>query len=208
MSVPLSSSADRDPLSADFWEGRYQNGTARWDLGKPAPALVDLLTSSDGPQPGRAVVLGSGSGHDAVLFAQHGFEVTGVDFAPAAIAAASQRAANAQVAVDWLQHNIFDLVPTYAQQFDYVVEHTCFCALEPNLREPYVQLVHQLLKPGGQLIGVFFTHSRPGGPPFGSQPDELRRLFGPHFELRHLAVTPHSVRDRLGEEHLGLFDKR
>ena len=207
MTTPLSSATEDDRLSSDFWDGRYQNGTARWDLGQPAPALVHLFTSSAKPVPGKVVVLGSGSGHDAVFLAQQGFDVTGVDFAPAAIAAASQRATAAQVSVNWLQRNIFDLLPEYDQQFDYVVEHTCFCALAPDLRDRYVQLVHQLLKPGGQFIGVFFTHSRPGGPPFGSQPDELRRRFGPYFQLRHLAVTSHSVSARLGDEHLGLFDK-
>jgi SAM-dependent methyltransferase len=207
MAVPADSASDRASLSPDFWEGRYQNGTARWDLGQPAPPLVHLFTSPDAPAPGRVVVLGSGSGHDAVFLAQQGFEVTGVDFAPAAIATASHLAAEAQVSVTWLQCDIFDLLPAYEQQFDYVVEHTCFCALAPDLRERYVQLVHQLLKPDGQYIGLFFTHSRPGGPPFGSHPDELRQLFGPHFELRHLARTPHSVSDRLGDEHLGRFDK-
>jgi SAM-dependent methyltransferase len=199
--------SDGDRLSASFWEGRYQNATARWDLGQPAPPLVHYFTSPDAPQSGRTVVLGSGSGHDAVFLAQQGFEVTGVDFSPAAIAAAQQRAVAAKVSANWLQRNIFDLVPAYELQFDYVVEHTCFCALEPDLRDRYVQLVHQLLRPGGHLIGVFFTHDRPGGPPFGSHPDELQQLFGQYFQICDLAVTPHSVGDRLGDEHLGLFRK-
>lgn len=206
--VPPSFSSDRDRLSSDFWEGRYQADTPPWDLGQPAPPLVRLFTSPDAPAPGKTVVLGSGSGHDAVFLAQQEFAVTGVDFAPSAIAQASRLAANAKVSAQFLQRDIFDLLPEYEQQFDYVVEHTCFCALEPNLRDRYVQLVHQLLKPDGHYIGLFFTHNRPGGPPFGSRPEELQQLFSRHFVVLSLEPVPDSISDRSGEEHLGRLQKR
>ena len=41
--------------------------------------------------PGRAVDLGCGTGANAVFLAQHGFDVTGIDFAPAALAKASAK---------------------------------------------------------------------------------------------------------------------
>lgn len=202
-----SASSNRDRLTADFWEGRYQEGTPRWDLGQPAPPLVHYFTQADAPPPGKTVVLGCGRGYDAVFLAQQGFEVVGVDFAPSAIAASMQLAAQAGVDVQFLQRDIFDLLPESAQQFDYVVEHTCFCALAPELRDRYVTLVHQLLKPQGQHIGLFFTHNRPGGPPFGIQPATIRDLFSPKFTIIDLAETTDSVPARLGEEHLGRFQK-
>lgn len=197
----------RDRLTPDFWEGRYQEGTPRWDLGQAAPPLVHYLTQPDAPKPGRAIVLGCGRGYDAVFLAQQGFEVVGVDFAPTAIAAATQLAAAAGVDAQFMQRDIFGLLPEYAQRFDYVVEHTCFCALAPELRDRYVTLAHDLLKPHGHYIGLFFTHNRPGGPPFGIQPETIRNLFSPQFEIIFLTETPHSVPARLGEEHLGNFQK-
>lgn len=196
------------PLSAEAWEQRYQEGTTRWDLGQPTPPFVHLLQSSEAPEPGTAVVLGAGRGYEALLFAQHGFEVTAVDFAPSAVAAMAQLAQASGTPLRTLQRNIFDLVPECQGQFDYVIEHTCFCAIDPSLRPTYVQLVADLLKPNGTLLAVFFTHRRPGGPPYGSNPEEIRALFEPCFVVESLTPTTNSVPSRRGEEHFGQFRVR
>ena len=141
--------------TSEFWEQRYQAGTARWDLGQAAPPLVDLLADSSWV-PGRVAILGCGCGHDAFLFAEKGFEVMGFDFAPSAIATATAIATQTHSTARFLQRDIFDLTPEFAGGFDYVVEHTCFCAIDPQQRPRYVQLVHQLLKPQGTLIALFF----------------------------------------------------
>ncbi len=146
----------------DFWESKYQAGDTRWDLGKAAPPLVSLLSSPDAPIPGKTVVLGCGRGYDALLLASYGFDVIGVDFAPSAIAAAKSSATAANLSVKFLQRNIFALAAEFSNYFDYVLEHTCFCAISPELRPEYLNLVISLLKPQGKLIGVFFTHNRPG----------------------------------------------
>lgn len=189
----------------DFWEDRYQTGGDRWDLGQPAPPFVDWLNSDYAPAPGRAIVLGCGRGYDALLFAQHGFEVVGIDFAPAAIAAATASAGAKGLNAKFLQRDIFDLVPEFSRQFDYVVEHTCFCAIDPTLRPAYVALVSQLLKPSGALLGIFFTHTRPGGPPYGSTPQDIEQLFRDRFEIQTLVPVACSIPARQGEEHVGHF---
>lgn len=191
------------PLDTNFWEQHYQEGRTRWDLGQPAPPFVSWLKSTNAPPPGRAIVLGSGRGYEAMLFAEHGFEVTAVDFAPSAIAASSQAAADRGLSIQFLQRDIFDLVPEFAGQFDYVIEHTCFCAIDPSLRPAYLDLVTSLLKPGGELLAIFFTHNRPGGPPFGSTPEQIQQLFEPRFTILRLQPVNNSVEQRRGEEHVG-----
>lgn len=191
----------------DFWESRYRQGTIGWDLGKAAPPFVTLLNSSNAPLPGKTVILGCGRGHDALLFASQGFEVTGVDFAPSAIATAQSLAREANLEVSFLQRNIFDLGIEFPNHFDYVIEHTCFCAIAPVKRQQYLDLVSSLLKPKGSLIGVFFTHNRPSGPPFGSNPQEISDLFSTQFEISHLEPVSNSVPARQDEEYLGIFNK-
>lgn len=78
-----------------------------------------------------------------------------------------------------LQRDIFDLVPDLAGQFDYVIEHTCFCAIDPSLRSAYAQLAAELLAPGGELLAVFFTHSRGGGPPLALPWPKFARCLAP-----------------------------
>lgn len=197
-----------------FWESRYQEGTDRWDIGKAAPALVTFLNSPQAPPVGKTLVLGCGRGYDALLFAEKGHDVVGVDFAPSAIAEgkwlrhiaqAREFAQKANLSVEFLQQDIFTLPKDYQNEFDYIVEHTCFCTLSPEYRNAYLNLVPSLLKPKGELIAIFFTHNREGGPPYGIQPSEIRALFTPQFEILQLDPVKNSVPSRQGEEHFGRF---
>ncbi len=188
-------------LTPQFWESRYQEGSDRWDLGKAAPAFLSLLQSENAPPVGKTIVLGCGRGYDALLFAEVGHEVIGVDFAPSAIAEAKQIAQQANLAVQFLQADIFKLPESYTNSFDYVIEHTCFCALPPEKRTNYINLVHSLLKPQGELLAIFFTHQRSGGPPHGIQPAEIKELFSSQFEIMQLEAIENSVPSRQGEEH-------
>jgi len=193
---------------SSYWEQRYQEKTTRWDLGQAAPAFVSLLNSQETLTPGRTAVLGCGRGYDALLFAEHGFEVVGFDFAPSAIAEATSLAQAAGSTAKFLQRDIFDLAMEFPQDFDYVVEHTCFCAIPLERRPEYVQLVRSLLRPKGELIALFFTHNRPGGPPFGSTPAEIVQYFEADFEILSLEPVANSVPSRQGEEHIGRFRLR
>jgi SAM-dependent methyltransferase len=193
---------------SSYWEQRYQEKTTRWDLGQAAPAFVSLLNSQETLTPGRTAVLGCGRGYDALLFAEHGFEVLGFDFAPSAIAEAKSLVQAAGSTAKFLQRDIFDLATEFPQDFDYVVEHTCFCAIPLERRPEYVQLVRSLLRPKGELIALFFTHNRPGGPPFGSTPTEIVQYFEADFEILSLESVANSVPSRQGEEHIGYFRLR
>jgi len=176
----LHGDAGATPASALFWDRRYQEGRDGWDLGQPAPPLQDFLGSHPlAPHPpGRVLVPGCGRGHEARLLAELGFAVVGLDFSAEAITAARQWAARPGANLRWLQANLFDrpalaaagLGPASLQG---VVEHTCFCAIEPQQRPAYLQTVADLLAPGGWLLGLFWCHGRPDGPPYGSDPGEL-----------------------------------
>jgi len=193
-------------VNSEYWENHYQQGTTRWDLGKAAPPLVSLLDSPDSAlKAGRVAVLGSGRGYDAMLFADHGFDVIGFDFAPLAIAEATTLAQATRNSAQFLQRDIFNLAGEFHDYFNYVIEHTCFCAIDPDKRPDYVKIVHAILPPQGELIGVFFTHTRPGGPPFGVTPTQIKQYFEPEFEIISLIPVTNSVAERQGEEHLGRF---
>jgi methyl halide transferase len=100
------------------------------------------------------------------------------------------------------------LEPAFHHSFDYVLEHTCFCAIDPTLRSQYVQVVRQLLRPEGKLIALFFTHSRDGGPPFGVTPQAILDYFAPDFDVLMFQPATDSIARRQGEEHLAIFQLR
>ena len=194
--------------NSEFWEKHYNEGTTRWDLGQAAPPFVSLLNSPQAPSAGKVAVLGCGRGYDAKLFAEHGFEVTGFDFATSAIADATALAQASTSKAKFLQRDIFDLPAEFPNYFNYVLEHTCFCAIDPNQRSAYVKLVKNILQPQGELIALFWAHTRPGGPPYGTTLTEIGQLFATDFEIICLEKVTNSVPQRQSEEYLGRFQRK
>lgn len=195
-------------LTADAWEKRYREGQDRWDLGCPAPPLINLLASVQAPKAGKIAVLGCGSGQDAMLFSSAGFDVVGFDFAPSAIERARATAKARELNVQFLERNIFELEAAFFNSFDYVLEHTCFCTIDATLRPQYVQVVKNLLRPNGQLIALFYTNRRSDEPPFGIKPEAILALFTPHFDILLFKPEKDSIARRKGEEHLAIFQVR
>lgn len=195
-----------DINQAAYWDAKYQHGHAPWDLGRPTPVFVELLHSGKLP-PGKMIVLGAGSGYDAQLFAGEGFMVTAVDFAPAA--AGKMRALDPAGLLDIHQADIFHLPHTFDGAFDYVLEYTCYCAINPARREAYFDLVARLLKPGGYYVALAFPIvERDGGPPFAVQPDGMiAALRQRGFALLERERSLHSVPARRGIEELLILRK-
>src|SRR5512142_1709655 len=81
-----------------FYNVVYGHFRAPWDIG-PREELVTLVETGRIP-PGRAIDLGCGAGANAIFLAQHGFDVTGIDFAPAALELARKRARQAGARVN------------------------------------------------------------------------------------------------------------
>jgi hypothetical protein len=140
-----------DVNSPNKWEADYERGTDGWDLKGPTPTFKQLAASGRF-KPGRMIVLGAGRGHDAREFARHSFEVTAVDFSPHAVRE-MQRLATPEAPVDILQSDIFTLPAAFDHSFDYVLEYTCFCAIDPRRRGEYADLVARLLRSPDALSG-------------------------------------------------------
>lgn len=90
-----------------FYEIIYRYFHAPWDIG-PRGELVALVESGR-ITPCRTVDLGCGAGANAIYLAQRGFDVTGVDYAKAAIAKARARAKDAGVQVNFILDDLTNL---------------------------------------------------------------------------------------------------
>lgn len=177
-----------DPSLPDFWHARYETGETPWDFGGAPAALKDYLRLH--PKAGRVLIPGCGSGHELKLFAEAGYTVTALDFAPAAVARARQAGgpalADRVILGDFFTHEF------PAGSFDLVYERTFLCALHPDQREAYRDRMARLLKHGGTLAGLFYYQKLvpESGPPYGLAWGEADELFSRHFILtRDLPVT-------------------
>jgi SAM-dependent methyltransferase len=196
-----------DVNSPRKWDENYERNTAGWDLGGPTPVFNRMLDRRQWI-PGRMIVPGAGRGHDAREFARHGFQVTAVDFSWQAVQE-MQRLATPDAPVEILQHDIFTLPDTLNESFDYVLEYTCFCAIDPTRRAEYADLVTRLLKPAGIYIALAFPlDGRNGGPPFAISASEILDLFqARRFKLLSREKPPDSVKPRRHAEELFIFQK-
>ena len=190
------------------WEADYLRKTDGWDLGGATPTFKSLAASRRF-RPGRMIVPGAGRGHDAREFAHHGFEVTAVDFSPYVINE-MKHLADPQAPIEILQHDLFTLPRELDGSFDYALEYTCFCAIDPKRRPEYADLIARLLKPGGVYIDLAFPlDGRAGGPPFAVSVSELLVLFQEHgFKLLSREKSIESVSPRRGAEELFIFKKQ
>ena len=196
------------------WDQRYREGADGWELGRPAPPLEQFLRSDPRRPlpPGRVLVPGCGRGHEANLLAELGFETIGLDFSAEAIAHARQWHGADRPQLRWLQADLFDAAALEAAgvatgSLQGVLEHTCFCAIDPAQRASYLETVVRLLAPGGWLVALFWCHGRPGGPPWGSDATELaQQLSAAGLRQRVWEPAQGSLPER-ENEWLGLWQR-
>jgi SAM-dependent methyltransferase len=179
------------------WEARYQAHEMPWEKGAPSPGLVDFLAGHPRLPPGTVLVPGCGTGHDARAWAAAGFTVTGCDIAPSAIGLARKRTAAAGLSAQFILGDF--LADAAPGPYDWIFEHTLFCAIDPARRGDYVRAVLRRLKPGGRYLAVNYLIPDAGGPPFGTTRPELMDRFSPHFDLEAEWV-PRSYPNRTGLE--------
>lgn len=155
----------------DFWQRRFDSANTPWDRGAPGPHLKTWLEGGMLPAGSRVAVPGCGSGHDVLALADAGLIVTGIDYAPGAIALSQQRLDAAGARATLVQADVLAWQPE--TPFDAVYEQTCWCALHPDHWVSYAHRLHQWVSPGGRLLLLAMQCLRAGasegrieGPPY------------------------------------------
>lgn len=158
----------------------YRLGLRIWERQVPPADLVDFVEAPDAQPAGRALDIGCGTGTDSVYLALHGWEVTGVDMVPGALAAARRRAAAAGVAPRYVEGDATRLPELgIGDGYTLLLDFGCFHTLPEDSREPYVESVSAVAAGGATMLLYGF-----GRPPrlapmhAGVTPDEIRQRFG------------------------------
>jgi cyclopropane fatty-acyl-phospholipid synthase-like methyltransferase len=191
-------------MSEAYWEDLYQKGDTRWEKGEPSPGLVDFLNAHPELPKGTVLVPGCGMGHDVREWARYGFTATGIDIAPSAVRLSTVRTAEAGLSSSAAFRLGSFLSEEAFAHFDYVFEHTLFCAIQKEEREAYVGAVRCWLKPTGTYVAIFYLISDEDGPPFGCTREEIAHRFSGSFELKEDWV-PRSYPSRTGLEWMTVW---
>lgn len=173
-----------------FYEVVYRYFRAPWDIGARSE-LVSLVESGR-LKAGSAIDLGCGTGANAIYLAQQGFEVTGVDYAEAAIEKAQERAEAAGVQVNFLVDDLTDLRHV-AGQFDFLLDYGVLDDLRLPQREPYIQNMLPLTHAGSHYLLWGFEYPIRWWErylPFYDIPfwaGEIEQRFKAYFEIEKIA---------------------
>ena len=165
---------------ADFWEERYAGSDRVWS-GRVNRVLADVATSL---APGRALDLGCGEGADVLWLAQHGWEATGVDISPTAIARGS--AAAEAAGADRARFVVADVAGVPDGEYDLGSASFLHSPVELP-RDGILRRAATFVAPGGHLL----ITSHAGFPPGSDVPDgHEHRFLTPQEELDHLELDP------------------
>ena len=182
-------------MSATEWNERYAEGETPWEKGRAHPEMEFFIEKHEVLFRAAKSILvpGCGYGHDAAVLGQLGGEVTGLDIADEPVEKAKEGypATN----LNWVKGDLFEWQGSY----DLVWEHTCFCAMVPEVRSQYAKTMSRLVKPGGVYAGIFFLnpdHDPNAGPPWRVSREELLALFGEDFVLEWDEETQTSFEGR------------
>lgn len=181
------------------WETKYLQGDTPWDKGEPSPGLIDFLRRHPELPRGRVLVPGCGMGHDVRAWSAAGFPAVGMDVAPSAIQRCREVAPLRDDAPEFAVGNFLTDIP--AEPFEWLFEHTLFCAIDPDQRHAYVEAVGRWLKPGGHFLAVHYLIPDTEGPPFGCDRVEVLNRFSSRLELLE-EWEPPSYPNRVGLERM------
>lgn len=167
---------------------RYLRGEAPWDSGICPPELMTFIQQHPA---GKALDLGCGTGTNAIVLAQHGWQVYAIDFAAPAIRRARRKAQQANANIHFYHRSVTQTNDLPAP-FDLVLDIGCYHGLPRRTQEQYANNLERLLASTGTML--LYAHLKPADRHTSHGLDEEAL----HLLTRHLKV----VQRVTGEERM------
>ncbi len=183
-------------VDGNYWNQRWQAAETGWDIGHAAPAIIDFMqTITD--KDSKILIPGCGNAYEAEALVQAGFtNITLLDISETLVTQLKAKYGESN-AIKVIQGDFFG----HEAQYDFMIEQTFFCALNPALRQAYAAKAASLLKDNGQITGVLFNRIfEQEGPPYGGTTREYKNYFGTLFEIIKMEDCYNSIPPRKGSE--------
>lgn len=183
-------------LNPAFWSQRYQEGQTGWDIGYPAPAIINYFEALTDKEI-QILVPGGGNGYEVEQLYRMGFKnIYLLDWSEQPLKNFADRVPGFPSS-QLIQDDFFE----HGKSYDIVIEQTFFCAIDPTLRDRYIMKMHQLLNHSGKLIGLLFNDPlNTEHPPYGGSKEEYKKRFEPYFQILQMETAEKSITPRAGRE--------
>ncbi|MGC2788681.1 MAG: class I SAM-dependent methyltransferase [Thermoplasmata archaeon] len=187
------------PASARaFWTRLYAEIPTQglpWANTGPFPPLVRAVENGWLSTPGPVLDVGCGVGTNTLWLASQGFQATGIDIAPGAVAAAVSNRGATLRNPNFLEDDVLvSSLPT--AKFRSAVDVGCFQTLPPRTRRAFSAGLARLLSPGAPylLFWVAREETGPWGPPHRLSVGEVVDTFESLFLVEQVEYRPRTVR--------------
>ena len=203
-------------MKPEFWLERWYDQKIGFHQSEYNSRLVQHWDSSGTGRQNICVPL-CGKSLDLRFLAQFG-SVTGVELAEIAIrdffqewSCAAERSEVCGLpamhgnGVTLLEADIFHLPSELHGSFSHVYDRAAMIALPPSMRARYVKVLHDLLKPGGQilLVTIEYPEGELPGPPFSVGLNWLSQHAADYFSIELIeSIDTWRADSRLAEEGL------
>ncbi len=188
-------------LSSDYWDFRYLHEQTGWDIGHVSTPLKEYFDQLNNKHI-RILIPGGGNSYEAKYLVQQGFtDITIVDISPVLTKRLSATLNQQEITI--FTKDFFEL----DGEFDLIVEQTFFCALDPTLRNKYVEKIKNLLSGCGKLVGLLFNIDFVTNPPFGGNIEKYRQLFSSGLRIKIMESCTNSIPARAGNELFFIIEK-
>lgn len=180
----------------EFWDKKHESGETPWQLKVPSPPIMEYISQLKDKSL-KILIPGAGQGFELNHLLNLGFtDIDVCDIAPHAIEGLRKRIGTDK-GVNYITGDFFDL----DGQYDLIIEQTFFCAINPTLRERYVNKMYNLLKNNGKLVGLLFaSYFTTDGPPFGGSKSMYKELFQQKLHITIMEMCYNSVKPRQDNE--------
>lgn len=156
--LPAATTEASDADRVDYWNDFYASTRARQ---RPLPSQFAAFVAGELEGPSRIIEFGCGAGRDAIFFASHGHDVTGVDGSQAAVESCAALAAELGEKAEFVSASIDD--PHLAERLRAEAERTVVYArffvhaITDAEETAFLALASSLLSPGDRLAVEYRT---------------------------------------------------
>lgn len=190
-------------MEANFWHAKWEKGEIAFHQDEVNPLLLEHFGALSLPTGSRVFVPLCGKTRDIRWLLEAGYRVAGAELSRVAVeqlfADMGLEPGISQVGpltrfaaenIDIYSGDIFELTGSELGQIDAVYDRAALVALPAAMRQRYVDHLVAITGRARQLLVAYeYDQSLQDGPPFAVGADEVRRLYGRHYEPALLAST-------------------
>ena len=192
-------------MQNEFWHQKWESNQIGFNQQQPNELLIQYFGTLNLKASDRVFVPLCGKSIDMLWLASQGKDVIGVELSSIACDAFFSEN-NIRVKKTHLENFIvyqgeritilcgdfFDLTHDLLGKVDAVFDRAALIALPPELQRRYATFITRLLEPKTPMLLIVCTYNpnEMTGPPFSIDEDEIRALYGEHFNIKQLCNIP------------------